>query len=104
MIRVPHPTDISAWVSKNHPSHQHPVGAGSRPGSRLEAPQFRPSLMASAYTDTAAFSESFDDVKVSNRQQPSPLLYSIEIWPARNSRLTQRETNHYITRCANELA
>ena len=28
------------------------------------------------------------------RQQPSPLLYSIDIWPARNSRLTQRETNH----------
>ena len=23
----------------------------------------------------------------------SPLLYSIDIWPARNSRLTQRETN-----------
>ena len=39
-----------------------------------------------------------------NRQQPSPLLYSIGIWPARNSRLTQRETNHYITRCASELA
>ena len=38
------------------------------------------------------------------RQQPSPLLYSIDIWPARNSRLTQRETNHYITRCASELA
>ena len=30
------------------------------------------------------------------RQQPSPLLYSIDIWPARNSRLTQRETNHYM--------
>ena len=39
-----------------------------------------------------------------NRQQPSPLLYSIGIWPARNSRLTQRETNHYITRCTSELA
>ena len=39
-----------------------------------------------------------------NRQQPSPLLYSIDIWPTRNSRLKQRETNHYITRCANELA
>ena len=38
------------------------------------------------------------------RQQPSPLLYSIDIWPALNSRLTQRETNHYITRCASELA
>ena len=38
------------------------------------------------------------------RQQPLPLLYSIDIWPARNSRLTQRETNHYITRCASELA
>ena len=38
------------------------------------------------------------------RQQPSPLLYSIDILPARNSRLTQRETNHYITRCASELA
>ena len=24
-----------------------------------------------------------------NRQQPSPLLYSIDIWPARNSRLTR---------------
>ena len=39
-----------------------------------------------------------------NRQQPSPLLYSIDIWPARNSRLTQGETNHYITRCASVLA
>ena len=29
------------------------------------------------------------------RQQPSTLLYSIDIWHARNSRLTQRETNHY---------
>ena len=38
------------------------------------------------------------------RQQPSPLLYSIDIWPARNSRLTQRETNHYIARCASVLA
>ena len=37
------------------------------------------------------------------RQQPLPLLYSIDIWPARNSRLTQRETNHYITRCASDL-
>ena len=41
--------------------------------------------------------------KFSYRQQPSPLLYSIDIWPARNSRLTQRETNHYITQCASEL-
>ena len=39
-----------------------------------------------------------------NRQQRSPLLYSIGIWPARNSRLTQSETNHYITRCASVLA
>ena len=39
-----------------------------------------------------------------NRQQPLTLLYSIEIWPARNSRLTQRETNHYITRCASVFA
>ena len=38
------------------------------------------------------------------RQQPSPLLYSIDIRPARNSRLTQRETNHYIARCASVLA
>ena len=29
------------------------------------------------------------------RQQPSPLLYNIDIWPARNSRLTQRETKHW---------
>ena len=28
----------------------------------------------------------------SYKQQPSPLLYSIDIWPARNSSLTQRET------------
>ena len=28
------------------------------------------------------------------RRQPSPLLYSIDIRPARNSRLTQRETNY----------
>ena len=38
------------------------------------------------------------------RQQLSLLLYSIDIWPARNSRLTQRETNHYITNCASNLA
>ena len=38
------------------------------------------------------------------RQQPSPLLYSIDIWPARNSRLTQRETNHYIARWTSMLA
>ena len=38
------------------------------------------------------------------RQQPSPLLYSIDIWHARNSRLTQRETNHYIARRASVLA
>ena len=38
------------------------------------------------------------------RQQPSPLLYSIAIRPARNSRLTQRETNHCITRCASVSA
>ena len=38
------------------------------------------------------------------RQQPSPLLYSIDIWRAGNSRLTQRETNHYIVRCASVLA
>ena len=31
-----------------------------------------------------------------NRQQQSPLLCSIAIWPARNSRLTQREKNHYM--------
>ena len=46
----------------------------------------------------------FLQIFVRNRQQPSPLLYSIDIWPARNSRLTQRETNHYLTRCANVLA
>ena len=28
------------------------------------------------------------------RQKPSPFLYSIDIWPARKSRLTQRERNH----------
>ena len=38
------------------------------------------------------------------RQQPSPLLYSIDIWPAGNSRLAQRETNHYIARCASVIA
>ena len=32
-------------------------------------------------------------------QQPSPLLYSIDIWTDRKSRLRQRETNHYIARC-----
>ena len=37
-----------------------------------------------------------------NRQQPSPLLYSIDIWPARNSRLTPRELK--IARCASVLA
>ena len=38
------------------------------------------------------------------RQQPSVLLFSIDIWPARNSRLTQREMNHYTTCCASVLA
>ena len=32
------------------------------------------------------------------------MLYSINFWHARNSRLTQRETNHYITCCASKLA
>ena len=45
-----------------------------------------------------------NSVVIQYRQQPSQLLYSIDIWPARNSRLTQRETNYYITRCASELA
>ena len=40
----------------------------------------------------------------SNRQQPLPLLYSIDNWPARNSRLTQRESNHYIARCGHRWA
>ena len=40
------------------------------------------------------------NIVLCNRQQPSPLLYSLDIWPARNSKLTQRETNPYITRCA----
>ena len=38
------------------------------------------------------------------RQQPSPLLDSIDIWQVRNSGLTQRETNNYIARCASVLA
>ena len=53
--------------------------------------------------DTTTFEVLMLD-KRTNRQQPSPLLYSIDIWPARNSRLTQRETNHYITCCTSELA
>ena len=44
------------------------------------------------------------NLKKKNVQQSSPLLYSIDIRPARNSRLTQRETNHYIARCASVLA
>ena len=39
-----------------------------------------------------------------NRQQSSPLLYCIDIWPARNSGLTERETNYYIARFARVLA
>ena len=44
--------------------------------------------------------ESFDiNVKKvnkrNNRQQPPPLLYSIDIWPARNSKLKQHKTNQY---------
>ena len=39
-----------------------------------------------------------------NRQQPSPLLYSIGIRPARNSRLTHRKTNYEIARCASVFA
>ena len=38
--------------------------------------------------DTTTFEVLMLD-KRTNRQQPSPLLYSIDIWPARNSRLTQ---------------
>ena len=41
---------------------------------------------------------------ISYGRQTSQLLYSIDIRPARNSRLTQRETNHYIARCASVLA
>ena len=37
-------------------------------------------------------------------KRPSPLPHSIDILLARNSRLTQRETNNYITRCTSELA
>ncbi len=63
MVRVPHPTEISAWVAR-----QHPVPQASRPPSSAsnlhQHHQFMPSLVASSYTtDTAAFSESFDDVK-----------------------------------------
>ena len=47
--------------------------------------------------------ESFFEI-FTNRQQSSPLLYSIDIWPARNSRQAQRQTNHYIARCASVLA
>ena len=32
------------------------------------------------------------------------VVVRIEIWPARNSRLTQRETNYYIARCASVFA
>ena len=42
--------------------------------------------------------------KFDYRQQLSPLLNSIKFWPARNSRLTQRETNLYIARCPSVLA
>ena len=31
------------------------------------------------------------------------MFYSIKIWPARNSRLTQHEINHYIAQCASVL-
>ena len=41
---------------------------------------------------------------MNHRQQTSPLLYCIEIWPVRNSRRIQRETNHYIARCESVLA
>ena len=65
MTRVPHPTEISAWVMR-----QHPTLAVERPGSlRLESSatassQFKPSLLASSYvTDSAAYTESFDDVQ-----------------------------------------
>ena len=67
MFQVPHPTEISAWVTRHHPSL-----AGERPGSlRPESSashqsggQFRPSLLASSYmTDSAAYTESFDDVQ-----------------------------------------
>ena len=31
-------------------------------------------------------------------------MYSVDIWPVRKSRLIQRETNHYLARCASVLA
>ena len=46
----------------------------------------------------------FGKVYLQYRQQPSTLLYSIEIWPTRNSRLIQRESNHFIARCTSMLA
>ena len=49
-------------------------------------------------------SSSSKRVEASYIQQPSPLMYSIDNWPVRISRLTQRETNHYIARCASVLA
>ena len=44
-----------------------------------------------------------NDVSQFYGQQPSPLLYSIDTWPARNSRLPQRETNHFIANYASVL-
>ena len=78
MIRVPHPTEISAWVARQHPSLtadgragssqscRRPESSASHHGQQTSGPagQFRPSLLASSYvTDSAAYTESFDDVQ-----------------------------------------
>ena len=44
------------------------------------------------------------EVTSNYRQQPSPLLYSIEILPARNSRLTKRETNQIIDQFGRKMS
>ena len=44
-----------------------------------------------------------DTLAALNRQQLTPLLYSFDIWPARNSSLMQRETNHYLASWASVL-
>ena len=70
----------------------------------LSVTLFSKKLFLSDYSIKKSYSFEIAALFITYRQQPSLLLYSIDIWPARNSRLTQGETNHYITCFASKLA
>ena len=94
-------------------SHKSPAATNKRTGLRSASAFIiaAPMWPAAAECDTTLFfttetgnSNSLQMQLTTYRQQPLPLLGIIDIRPARNSRLTQRETNHYIARCASVFA